>query len=99
MIEVAGEIDIFTGPALQSSIQAELTSGVQKVIVDLSGVRFMDSSGLSVLIGAARDVGFDSFAVTGSQEPVERVLALTGSEKMFPRFASLAEGIESMRKA
>jgi anti-sigma B factor antagonist len=97
IVEVAGEIDISTGPALRTAIEAEVASGARELIVDLGRVRFMDSSGLSLLIRVARQLGPQSFGVVGSQIHVDRIFTLTGSDKLIPRFDSMAEAIDFMR--
>lgn len=75
-----GEIDIRTAPDLRAALTGVLDDGARRVVVDLAGVTFMDSSGLSVLVGAHRRLSRDGgrLEVTGTLPPVERVLRLTG---------------------
>jgi anti-sigma B factor antagonist len=49
---VAGEIDMLTGPSLQSHLDNALASRPERLIVDLSQVSFLASTGLAVLINA-----------------------------------------------
>jgi len=98
VVEVAGEIDISTAPALRTAIEAEVASGTRELIVDLGGVQFMDSSGLSLLIGVTRLLGPESFGVVGIQAHLARIFTLTGSDRLIPLFDSVAEAIDSLRK-
>jgi anti-sigma B factor antagonist len=51
---VAGEVDMVTGASLQRHIDKALATRPQRLIVDLSQVSFMSSTGLAVLINARR---------------------------------------------
>ena len=60
VLAVTGEIDIHTAHALGDRLADVVASGERTLIVDLGGVEFLDSSGLSVLVGGlnrVRDVG------------------------------------------
>ena len=48
-IEIEGEIDLHAAPSMQERIDAVLERGKTRVIVDLSAVTFIDSTGLTVL--------------------------------------------------
>jgi anti-sigma B factor antagonist len=49
-IRVHGEIDVATAPALQGELEAVLGDDVRRLVLDLSGVRFCDVSGLNLLL-------------------------------------------------
>jgi anti-anti-sigma factor len=81
---VAGEIDASTAPALDDAL-SHLPIGDGPVVLDLSGVSFIDSSGLRVLIslaGRARDEG-RSVALRDPSPTVARLLEITGLAEMF----------------
>src|SRR6516165_5645041 len=63
VIEAYGEIDIANAGELQGIVGSCVAGGTDQLIVDLSGVRFMDSSALNVLIRTARQFGPGSFGV------------------------------------
>ena len=50
--------------------------------MDLSGVRFMDSSGLNVLVGTARRLGAGSFGVVVSRPSIRRIFSVTGIDNL-----------------
>ncbi|MDQ2883891.1 MAG: STAS domain-containing protein [Actinomycetota bacterium] len=52
VIHIAGELDMLTGPPLQDRLEELLATRPDRVIIDLGGVSFMGSTGLSVLIWA-----------------------------------------------
>ena len=77
-LRVVGEVDLAAGRRLQNELDAAVGSG-DAVLVNLSGCRFLDSSGLSALIRTARDIGpARRFAVLCLPEGVVRqVFSLT----------------------
>jgi anti-sigma B factor antagonist len=54
VVAIAGEIDLFTAPEFKQRVMAPIAAGSERVIVDLTGTTFIDSSSLGVLIGAHR---------------------------------------------
>ena len=85
-VTVAGELDLVTAAELQSRLDAELTDG-HDVELDLSGVAFVDSTGLGVLVHTAQRA---QAAGTGFviREPLpsqmRRVLRVTGLDRRLP---------------
>jgi anti-sigma B factor antagonist len=57
VLHVHGEIDGYTAPVLRKAFTEAVGKGNTNLIIDLSGVPFIDSAGLSVLISARRVVG------------------------------------------
>lgn len=79
-----GDIDLETSLSLRNELLEALPTGKEDVVVDLSGVGFMDSSGLAALVGAWKAVRDDgSFRVCGPNPIVHRVLTITGMEDVF----------------
>lgn len=54
IIAASGELDAAGAPALSRSLNAAIDAGRADLVVDLSGLRFLDSTGLGVLLGAKR---------------------------------------------
>jgi anti-anti-sigma factor len=81
-IEVRGEIDLATRPALVAAIEAAYeTPGTRSLVVDLAGVTFMDCYGMSALIhGRAladkRSWGYEVCNATGLPRVVMRMAGL-----------------------
>ena len=87
LVHVQGELDLETVDQLADSLDPRLWPGCEGLLVDLSGVRFMDSSGISLLVRAGRELGEAGlrFAVTTSpRSQVEGVLELTGVREWLP---------------
>ncbi len=76
---LTGELDIATADILTSALNGTSGESGRDRVIDLSGVTFMDSTGLRVLISANRaaaDGGYELTIVTGDS-PAKRVLELT----------------------
>jgi anti-sigma B factor antagonist len=50
LLSLQGEIDLATAPKLEAALERALRDSARRVLVDLRGVEFMDSSGLSLLV-------------------------------------------------
>jgi anti-sigma B factor antagonist len=80
VVAVSGELDLASSPALEEELDRVVASQTPLVVIDLRGLEFMDSTGLSVLIMAhqrAEESGQRFALVRGSQQ-VQRLLSLTG---------------------
>jgi anti-sigma B factor antagonist len=80
VISVSGELDLASSPALEEELERVAKSDATVIVVDLSELEFMDSTGLSVLVRAhqrAEENGRRLGLVNGSQQ-VQRLLTLTG---------------------
>jgi anti-anti-sigma factor len=79
ILAVAGEIDLDSAPSLEAAIEDELQR-TGSVLLDFGGVRFMDSSGLNVLVAAAAgpNGSRDSVVIRNAPAGVRRLLTLTG---------------------
>jgi anti-anti-sigma factor len=75
-VAAAGEIDILTAPRLEAALRAALDA-YDLVVVDLSGVTFMDAQGLNALLAAHRDARGTLRVVDASPQSA-RLLRLTG---------------------
>lgn len=79
---VDGDVDVYTAPALREQLFAAADSGRHQVIVDLSGVEFMDSTGLGVLVAGlsrAQQAG-GGLSVVCSQDRLLKLFRITGLE-------------------
>ncbi|MFI0351750.1 STAS domain-containing protein [Actinomadura sp. 9N407] len=95
VVKISGEIDVFTSPRLREMLLDIIDSGAAHLVVDLSEVTFLDSTGLGVLVGIyhrlrARD---GSMSFMGANDRVRRVFHVTQLTKIFVLHASLADAL------
>lgn len=79
VLMVEGEIDVATAPRLLAALNDAVAEAVGSVIIDLTSVDFMDSTGLALLINAHRRLSRQrkGFAVVCPDGPLWRVFELT----------------------
>lgn len=96
-LAVHGDLDIATAPLLGERLRAAVADG-QHVVLDLRDVRFIDSSGVAVLLNALRRqtrARRRLALVTGRASPVRHVLQITGVTSDF----FLTESVRDARRA
>src|SRR4029453_2739765 len=97
VLEVAGEIDVYTAPKLREQLTELVTDGSYTTAVDLEKVDFLDSTGLGVLVGGLKRVrNHDgSLQLVCTQEKILKIFRITGLTKVFPIHSSVSEAISS----
>ena len=85
-VDVSGELDAYTAPQLRKLLDEVLDGTVSSVVVDLSGTSFIDSTGLGVLVGAARKARSQDgeLILDSPTHSVHRVLQITGLTLSIP---------------
>jgi anti-sigma B factor antagonist len=93
ILEVAGEIDVYTAPKLREKLIELVSDGSHNIIVDLEKVDFLDSTGLGVLVGGLKRVrNHDgSLQLVCTQEKILKIFRITGLTKVFPIHGSIAD--------
>ncbi|GAB3206286.1 anti-sigma B factor antagonist [Marinactinospora thermotolerans DSM 45154] len=85
MVAIRGEIDLYTAPRLHDELIGALDGGASRLIADLSGVDFCDSTGINVLLSAmkrAREKGGD-LVLVAPRPAVTKILQITGLDAVF----------------
>ena len=103
LVEVSGEVDLHTASALRSALgsaveAATTADGADDVLVDLSGVGFMDSTGLGELVGAHKALarsGARLHVVVGNDR-VARLLRLTALDDVLDVHHDRSSGLASL---
>jgi anti-sigma B factor antagonist len=93
LITVSGEVDLATSPELDIAIIAAIDSGTPSVVIDLTDVSFMDSSGLGVIVRAlkrCREAENDLDLVI-TNERVLKVFGITGLDQVIPIHSSIQD--------
>ena len=88
-----GRLNMVTAPKLREVVTEAIGNGHNRLVLDMAGTEFIDSSGLGALVGclkAARQAGGDlRIANVGSQ--VQMVLQLTSMDRILTPYASVDE--------
>jgi anti-sigma B factor antagonist len=93
LVELAGEADVTNSDKLREVLEAEVAKQPRTMIIDLSGLRFMDSSALHVILRVNRTMDRQGgvLALVSPREPVAKMLRLTAADQLIPVYASVTE--------
>jgi anti-sigma B factor antagonist len=85
IVNVSGEIHLSTAPSFREQLNAVIEGGGTLLVLDLSGVEFIDSTGLSVLLNGLRliDQRHGRMALVCANPTVMRLFQITGLEATF----------------
>ena len=95
VLEVAGEVDVYTGPTLRDRISDLLDTGSHQLVIDLGKVDFIDSTGLGVLVGVrnrALELG-GGLDLVCSHERVLKLLRITGLDQVFSVYPTVDDAL------
>jgi len=95
VVALHGEIHVTTAPRLAEHLTSAIERGKTAIVLDMSGVEFIDSTGLSVLLNVLRLTGQRQgrLALVCTNPTVLRLFQITGLEGTFDIFADRAEAI------
>jgi anti-sigma B factor antagonist len=84
-LAVRGEVDMESAPELEAALEEAIRASDGALLVDLSGVEFLDSSGLQVLLRVRARLGTEdrALALVCPFGPVRRVFELAGLSDVF----------------
>jgi anti-sigma B factor antagonist len=92
-IILKGELDVYSAPRLKQDLNTRIDSGCTKLILNMEGVGFVDSSGLGVLVSALRRAREHDGGVriVCTKENILKIFRITGLDKVFPIFSDSEE--------
>jgi anti-sigma B factor antagonist len=93
VVAAEGELDFVSAPELRAALEA--VSDGKRVVLDLSGLSFMDSSGLGVLVSLRQRQPELSVRVAGASPRVAQLFTLTRLDAVFPLFPTVDAATEA----
>ena len=95
-----GELDQYAAAEIKSKIDVEMENSDKKnLIIDLSKVTLMDSSGIGLIIGRYKRLGAigGKVAISGGNSGIRKVIDLSGIKKIIPYFENADEADKSFK--
>ena len=94
IVALDGDVDLESSPAAREVLMKSV-SDAKKVLVDLSGVSYIDSSGVATLVEALQSARKKDteFALVAVSEPTRRVLELARLDKVFTLHKTVEDGL------
>jgi len=99
VVTMMGELDHHSAEEVRSKIDDRLDrDGISKLIMDFSGVSFMDSSGIGVVIGRFKKLSLKQgvVCVTNAKDSVRRVFELSGMFKIIKLYDNIEQAINNI---
>ncbi len=95
VLSPSGRLNMTTAALLRQSVAAEVDRGRARVVLDLGGVAFVDSSGLGAIVGglkSARQAGGD-LRIAAAGDQVRTVLELTNLDRVLRPHATVEDAL------
>jgi anti-sigma B factor antagonist len=85
VVNLRGDLDFGTGPDFRACL-SDVVDRATDVVVDLSGVAFLDPAGLAALLGARKEAARCGASLTLRAPPrrIARILATSGADRLVP---------------
>jgi anti-sigma B factor antagonist len=95
VISARGELDLYTAPELKSELLRLTAEGATRIVVDLSGTTFVDSTTLGVLLGAVKRLRLldGDLALVCDDRNIRRILEITLLDRVFTLFETLDDAL------
>jgi anti-sigma B factor antagonist len=98
IVIVRGEIDAHTAPTLRDRLMELVTDGIDRLVIDLRDVTFIESVGLGTLVAARKRLRpFDKslcLVLDGGQGVLRRTFEITGLDRVFPIHETVDEAVQ-----
>ncbi|QNO16201.1 anti-sigma F factor antagonist [Alkalicella caledoniensis] len=101
IVQVKGELDHHTAEEIKNSVMKELEKEIAiNLIIDFSGLKFMDSSGIGMILGRYKEVQKlgGKMAITGLNNTVEKIIKLSGIQKIIGVYKTAEEAIANLKE-
>jgi anti-sigma B factor antagonist len=99
VVDVGGEIDIYTAPRLRELLIDLVSKNSYQLVVNMDKVEFLDSTGLGVLVGGLKRVRAHdgSLDLVCTRERILKIFRITGPMKVFDIHETVDQAIAAMK--
>jgi anti-sigma B factor antagonist len=100
VVDVEGEIDIYTAPRLRELLTDLVSKNHYQIVVNLEKVGFLDSTGLAVLVGGLKRVRAHdgSLDLVCTREQVLKIFRITGLTEVFGIYETADQAIAAEKE-
>lgn len=98
ILSIRGEVDLANAASLRTELTSAFGTGTRLIVVDLTDLRYIDSSGINVLLDTHRAFAKDGSAivlVVGSSM-IQRTLKIVGLEELIPMYPTVETAVENL---
>jgi anti-sigma B factor antagonist len=98
VVAPTGRLDVAGAPALKEAISEVVKNGPPRIVIDMEGVSFVDSTGLGSVISALKQVrgSQGELRLAAPNQQARVVLELTTLDRVFPYYATVEEALAGL---
>ena len=95
VVAATGRLDVAGAPALKDAISEAVKNGPPRVVIDMGGISFVDSTGLGSVISALKQVlgSQGELRLAAPNQQARVVLELTTLDRVFPYYATVEDAL------
>lgn len=100
VVATRGELNAVTSPTLRERLTSEIEAGARAIVVDLSAVTFIDSSGLSALLAGLKRISArqGQLIVSGVSEHTRLIFELTQADRVFTMTSTVEHAMAKLHR-
>jgi len=97
VVSLQGEVTVFSSPALRDRLKKVMEEKPGRIVLDLSGVQYVDSSGVATFVDALRQMRGrgGEMVLAGASKRVRGVIEIARLDTLFPMADSVEEALRS----
>lgn len=98
VLDVAGEIDVYTAPQFKDAVNSIINSGEKHLIINMADVTYMDSSGFGTLLSAVKRIRPQGGTVNlvKCNSAIDRILRITRLNTVFATYDNVSDAIKAI---
>jgi len=93
VMSTQGDLDVFSAPAFKEDLFRCLDADVRRLVIDMTGSSFIDSTGLGVLVAAAKRAPGRSLDIVCDGGAPRHIFAVVGLDRVFTLYRSRSEAL------
>ena len=95
VLSVRGDVDAFSAPELKEQLFACLDCGDYRLIIDMTGSDFIDSTGLGVLVAGVKHARGREIAIVSDAGSLRHIFGIVGLDKVFALYHTRQEAVRA----
>ncbi len=97
LVDVEGEVDVLTSPRLKTALAGVIDSGASTVLINLDRVKYLDSTGLGVIVSAMKRIREKdgTIVLAGLSPHLMKIFEITGLRKVFDVYSTEGDALKA----